>query len=113
MKQKEIWLINLDPSIDSEIRKKRPCIILNDDSIGVLPLKVVAPVTDYKPKFSVVPWMVKLQPDSNNNLSKDSVIDLFQVRSVSEERFIKKIGIISDNELVKAKIALKTVFDID
>jgi mRNA interferase MazF len=113
MMQKEIWLINLDPTVGAEIRKTRPCVILNDDAIGVLPLKVVAPLTDFKPKYSSVPWMVKISPDKVNNLNKDSAIDLFQLRSLSENRLIKKLGEISENELKKAKDAVKIVFDIN
>ena len=113
MNQKEIWLINLDPAIGSEIKKTRPCVILNDDSIGVLPLKLVSPITDHKDKYDVVPWMVKLEPNKINNLNKKSVIDLFQVRSVSVDRFIKKIGEINNNDLKKVKESIKTVFDIE
>jgi len=112
VKQKEIWLINLDPTIGAEIRKTRPCVILNDDSIGILPLKVVAPVTDYKEKYREVPWMVTLAADNENKLAKDSVIDLFQVRSVSEERLVRKIGTISDTDLVKAQQSVKLVFGL-
>jgi len=46
MKQSEIWLINLDPTIGSEIRKTRPAIIVNDDILGKLPLKIIVPITD-------------------------------------------------------------------
>jgi len=112
MKQKEIWLINLDPSIGAEIRKTRPCVILNDDSIGVLPLKVVAPITDYKEKYKIVPWMIQLIPDKLNNLEKISVIDVFQVRSVSEKRLIRKLGVIREDDILKAKEALKLVFGL-
>jgi mRNA interferase MazF len=112
MKQGEIWLINLNPTIGSEIKKTRPCVILNNDAIGVLPLKVIAPITDYKGKYEEVLWFVRLQPNRNNGLNKLSVIDLFQVRSVSEERFIKRIGQISSEELEEVKYALKLVFDI-
>jgi len=112
MKQKEIWLINLDPSIGAEIRKTRPCVILNDDSIGVLPLKVIAPITDYKEKYKIVPWMIQLIPDKLNNLEKISVIDVFQVRSVSEKRLIRKLGVIREDDILKAKEALKLVFGL-
>jgi mRNA interferase MazF len=110
MKQREIWLINLDPTMGAEIRKTRPCVILNDDSIGILPLKVIAPITDFKKKYEDVPWMVKLTPDAFNNLDKLSVIDLFQVRSVAEERLIRQIGTISESDLHNAIQALKIVF---
>lgn len=92
MKQNEIWLINLDPTIGAEIKKTRPALIVNDDALGKLPLKVVVPLTDWKSKYEVAPWMVKVTPNNRNNLSKLSSADCFQVRSISEERFVKKIG---------------------
>ena len=45
MKQGEIWLVNLDPTVGSEINKARPAVIVNDDALGRLPLKVVVPFT--------------------------------------------------------------------
>ncbi len=112
MKQKEIWLVNLDPTIGAEIKKTRPCVIINSNLIGKLPLKIVAPVTDFKAKYESVPWMVKLIPNSENNLTKISAIDLFQVRSISEIRLIKKIGSINDKQLKMCKEALSLVFEI-
>jgi len=112
MRQKEIWLVNLDPTIGAEIKKTRPCVILNDNAVGVLPLKVIAPITDYKDKYEPVPWMVKLTPDASNNLEKISVIDVFQIRSVSQKRLIKIIGCIDDAELIAALEAIKVVFGI-
>ena len=111
MKQKEIWLINLDPTIGAEIKKTRPCVILNSNLIGKLPLKIIAPITDYKEQYETVPWMVKLTPNKNNNLTKLSTIDLFQIRSVSQKRLVKKIGTITEEELKKCKEALNLVFD--
>ena len=111
MKQKEIWLINLDPTIGAEIKKTRPCVIINSNIIGKLPLKIIAPITDFKAQYETVPWMVKLIPNKDNNLTKQSVIDLFQVRSISEKRLIKKIGTINNENLKKCKEALNIVFD--
>ncbi len=44
----EIWLLNLDPTIGAEIRKTRPVIVVNSDSIGILPIRLVAPLTEWK-----------------------------------------------------------------
>jgi mRNA interferase MazF len=55
MKRNEIWLINLDPTIGAEINKTRPAIIINDDKMGRLPLRVIVPVTDWKENYSVAP----------------------------------------------------------
>lgn len=67
MKQSEIWLINLDPSIGAEIKKTRPAIIINDNHLGKLPLKIIVPLTDWKDRYSVAVWMVKIIPDSKTN----------------------------------------------
>jgi mRNA interferase MazF len=112
MKQNEIWLVNLDPTLGAEIRKTRPCVIVSNDAVGVLPLKVIAPVTDLKERYRAVPWMVVVEPDTENNLSKPSVVDLFQVRSVSEDRLIRKTGKISDQLQLSVNNALKVVFSL-
>ncbi len=112
MKQGEIWLVNLSPTVGAEITKTRPCVIVNSNEIGVLPLKDIAPITDYKTHYDSVPWMVELRPDGVNNLIKKSVVDLFQLRSVSEERLIRGIGKITEEELSKIIEAVKAVFGI-
>lgn len=66
MKQSEIWLIDLDPTQGAEIQKKRPAIIVNEDSLGKLPLKVIVPITDWKPHYEIAPWMVKIGPNNIN-----------------------------------------------
>jgi mRNA interferase MazF len=112
MKRGEIWLVNLDPTVGAEIQKTRPCVIVNDDTIGTLPLKIIAPLTDGKERYRTVPWMVMLDPDTTNGLVKTSAIDLFQVRSVAEERLAKKVGSVSNAALAGVAAALKTVFSI-
>src|SRR6056297_4046765 len=103
MKQGDIWLINLDPTIGAEIKKTRPAIIVNDDSLGKLPLKIIVPVTDWKDRYDLAPWMIKLEPDSRNGLYKDSSADCFQIRSLSKQRFVRKLGKISKAELEEIK----------
>jgi len=113
VRQGEIWLVNLDPTLGAEIRKTRPCVILNDDAIGGLPLKVIAPLTDLKARYRDVPWMLCLEPDSCNGLTKPSAIDLFQVRCLSESRLVHKIGAITTRELALVQKALKLVFGME
>ena len=112
MKRNEIWLVNLDPTIGAEIRKTRPCVIVSNDAVGVLPLKVIAPLTDFKERYRAVPWMVVIEPDADNNLAKPSVVDLFQVRCVSEERLIRKTGTLSSQLQTSMSKALKVVFGL-
>jgi mRNA interferase MazF len=53
MPKGEIWLINLDPTIGAEIRKTRPAVIVSEDAIGILPLRVIVPLIDWKERYSV------------------------------------------------------------
>ena len=111
MKQGAIWCVNLDPTVGAEIKKNRPCVIVNSNRIGKLPLKIVAPLTDFKDHYKKVPWMVIVQPTKENGLLKTSVIDLFQVRSVSQKRLVKKLGIMDGTIMDACKEALNIVFE--
>ncbi len=97
-KQSEIWIVNLDPTIGSEIKKSRPAVIVSSNSIGKLPLKLVSPITKWKDYFEGNIWHVKLLPEDTNGLSEISAIDVLQTRCVDTARLTKKIGIISGGE---------------
>jgi len=105
----EIWLINLDPTIGLEIRKTRPAVIVSENAIGILPLRVIVPITDWKERYSVAPWMVAIPPDTLNGLAKTSAADAFQVRSVSQERFVQRIGTLSDIQISQILKAIQIV----
>ena len=108
MKQGEVWLVNLDPTVGSEIKKTRPAVIVNNNNLGKLPLKIIVPLTDWKDRYAIAPWMVKVIPDKDNHLSKDSSANCFQIRAVAEERLIKKLGIIDVDimERIRRSIAI-------
>ncbi len=112
MKRNEIWQINLDPTIGSEIRKTRPAVIVNDQALGKLPLKIIVPLTDWKDHYGIAPWMIKIEPDKENNLTKNSAADCFQIRSVSEIRFVRKIGELPDSKMKEIEIGLAVVLKI-
>ena len=99
MHRGEIWLINLDPTVGAEIKKSRPAVIVNVDEIGVLPLRVIVPVTSWKEHYSKAPWLVKIEPGKANGLEKPSAVDAFQIRSLSVERFIRVIGKVDTEKL--------------
>jgi mRNA interferase MazF len=109
MRRGEIWLINLSPSVGAEIQKTRPAVIVNDDAIGILPLKVIVPITEWKDRYAQAPWMVKLEPGPDNGLEKTSTADTFQVRSLSEQRFVRRLGTLSPQVLERIGDALKVV----
>lgn len=106
-------MINLSPTVGAEMKKLRPAVIVNDDALGKLPLKIIVPITDWKEKFEKASWMVKLTPNTQNGLSNISSADCFQVRSVSINRFERKIGEISILNQSNIKVGLKNVLTIE
>ena len=112
MHRGEVWLVNLDPTVGAEIKKTRPAIIVSDDAIGILPLRVVVTVTDCKRRYAVAPWMVRLEPDAENGLDKPSAADAFQVRSVAQERFVRRLGKVSSTTMQEITKALAVVLHI-
>lgn len=113
MNRGDIWLINLEPTIGSEIKKTRPAIIVNDDAIGILPLKIIVPITTWKEQYTIASWMIRINPDQSNGLDKPSAADTFQVRSISQERFIKQLGKIPDSTMQKITEGLALVLSIE
>ncbi len=113
MKQSEVWLIDLDPTKGAEIQKTRPAIIVNDNTLGKLPLKIIIPITDWKDRYDIAPWVIKIEPNKLNGLLKHSAADCFQVRSLSDTRFIKQLGKIDKNTFESIKEGLKKVFSLD
>ncbi len=107
-KRGEVWDVNFDPSQGEEIRKRRPAIVVSHEKIGRLRLHIVVPVTDWKPVYSGDGWFVRLSPSSANGLSKESGADAFQVKSVSEKRFVKKRGVLKPDQVddIAAAIAI-------
>ena len=97
----EIWLVNLDPTIGSEIKKTRPAVIVSSDLVSILQLKVIVPFTDWKERYAQAPWMVRINPDEQNGLSKPSAADGLQIRSVSQQQLVKKLGSLSALQVAK------------
>jgi mRNA interferase MazF len=62
--------------------------------------------------MSHVPWLVRIEPDIDNGLSKTSVADTFQVRSISQQRLIKQLGLLPVTTMTEISQALARVLSI-
>jgi mRNA interferase MazF len=104
----EVWLVNFDPAFGAEIRKTRPAVVMSVAGVGRLPLQIVVPLTDWKPHHANASWFVSIPASAANGLSKDSGADAFQVKSLSENRFLKRLGETTSWQLdeIAAAIAL-------
>lgn len=105
-RQKQIWLINFDPSFGHEYKKVRPALIIEDSKylqtgslITVLP---ISSVIEKKMELDVL-----LPKNSKNRLMKDSLIKAHQVSSFDKRRFIKYIGDCENKVFEKVLNSLK------
>ena len=111
-KRGDIWDIDLNPTKGQEINKTRPAVVISSDGIGKLRLKIVVPVTEWQPSFEGNLWHVPLQPSAVNGLSKNSAADALQVRSLSLERFVKRRGRATKQELEEIVQALAAIVEL-
>lgn len=98
-KRGEIWLVDLNPARGQEIQKTRPVVIVSAEIFNPIPLRIVIPITSWQEKFSDRLFMVKIEASPENQLSRDSAGNILQVRSISTERFVKYLGLVSDEIL--------------
>ena len=105
-KRGDVWTVNFDPTVGAEIGKARPAVVIGVESIGRLPLQLVVPITDWKPVYATYPWFIELTPNSTNGLSKPSGADAFQMKSVSETRFVRRLGRITDEQITEIAEAI-------
>lgn len=88
MKRFYVYLINLDPTIGSEIKKTRPCVIVSPDEMNKhIRTVIIAPMTSSQKEY---PTRVNLTFQK-----KKGQIVLDQIRTVDKKRLVKKIGVIS------------------
>jgi len=108
-----IWLVNFDPTKGAEMTKTRPAVVVSSDAIGILPIKIVAPVTDWKDRYSRNLWHIRIDPDKTNGLLKASAVDALQVRGVDTARFIQKLGHVSASAMDEIAAAIAAVIEYE
>ena len=103
IKQYQIILVNLDPTIGSEIKKTRPCVVISPNEMNkYLQTVVIAPMTTNSKKY---PTRVKVKHDN-----KIGWIVLDQIRTIDRQRIIKIFGELKDSEILDLKSVLKETY---
>jgi mRNA interferase MazF len=99
----DVYLVDLDPTIGSEIQKTRPCLVISPDEMNHhIATVIVAPMTT---KGNTYPTRVPCQFDG-----KEGQIVLDQIRTIDKRRFVKKIGRISPIEQHQVLAVLAEMF---
>jgi mRNA interferase MazF len=109
----ELWQVNLNPTVGAEIRKSRPVVVVNSDAVGTLPIRLVAPLTEWKDSFAGKVWLVKINADATNGLSKTSAADTLQLRGVDTSRFVQRLGVVSEGVMESIAAAIAAVVEYE
>jgi mRNA interferase MazF len=107
----DVWLIEFNPVKGDEIRKSRPAIVISSDAFSPLKTKLVVPLTSWQEKFVTAQWMVKIVADASNGLEYDSAADALQLRCVSYQRFVSKLGVVPAPILDEIAAAIAIVIE--
>lgn len=102
IKQFDIYLIQLDPTLGSEIKKTRPCVVISPDEMNVLKTVLVAPMTTKGMDF---PTRVKV-----TFKDKTGQIVLDQIRAVDKSRLTKHLGSLTETTASKVLETLQEIF---
>jgi mRNA interferase MazF len=103
LKQYSVILVNLDPTIGSEIKKTRPCVILSPNEINrFLNTIIVAPMTTNLKKYPT-----RIAVEHNN---KKGMVAIDQIRTIDKSRIIKKFDRLTKSEIQKCKDIIRETF---
>ena len=108
MNRGEIWLVNFDPTLGSEIKKTRPAIIISGQpfnrfrrTVVVVPLSSAHSQTEF-------PLLIAIRSSG-----KPSVAVIDQIKAAAKERFIRKLGMATDAEMSQINDALAVLIELD
>ena len=103
LKQYQIVLVNLDPTIGSKIKKTRPCVIISPNEMNkYLRTIIVAPMTTSSKKY---PTRIEIKHDN-----KTGWIVVDQIRTIDKKRIIRILGMLTHPEIKELKSVIKETF---
>jgi len=103
IRQYQIVLVNLDPTIGSEMKKTRPCVVISPDEMNkYLQTIVVAPMTSNSKPY---PTRVEVK----HNKTKGWVV-LDQIRTIDRKRIVKTFNSLTEKEIAKVKTIIHETY---
>lgn len=108
MKQGEIVVVGLDPTVGAEMNKTRPCLIVSPNEMNdVLKTVIVVPVTS---KMRELPTRILIQATPQSGLEVDSYAVLDQIKTIDKLRVMRSRGRVSEVELEEVCETLQQMF---
>jgi mRNA interferase MazF len=103
IKQYQIVLVNLNPTIGSEIQKTRPCVIISPNELNDhLQTIVIAPMTSTSRNY---PTRIKVRHND-----QDGWVVIDQIRTIDKIRIVKKLGNLAEKEIKECKKVIRETF---
>ena len=103
IQQYDIVLVNLDPTIGSEIQKTRPCVVITPDEMNkYLRTVVIAPMTTISRAYPTRVYV--------HHLNKEGWVVLDQLRTVDKKRIVKVLDHLANEEIEQVKAVLKETY---
>jgi mRNA interferase MazF len=103
LRQYQIVLVNLDPTVGAEIKKTRPCVILSPNEMNdFLQTIVIAPMTSSSKPY---PTSVKTY-----HLKRSGWIVLDRIRTIDRQRILKILDTLTSKEINEAKLIIKETY---
>ncbi len=111
IKRGDVVIVNLDPTLGGEIKKTRPCLIIqNNAGNDNAHTTIIARIRDASGRTNQ-PYAVKITAGAGN-LDKDSLIDCSQIRTIDKSRIIKVIGELDKEIISRVDRALRISLDL-
>jgi mRNA interferase MazF len=103
IKQYQLVVVNLDPTMGNEMKKTRPCVVISPDEMNrFLQTIVIAPVTSTSKTY---PTRIPIKQGK----TKGWVV-LDQIRTIDRRRIVKAVGSLNAKEIIKLKGVMKETF---
>ena len=103
IKQYQVYIVNLDPTIGAEIKKTRPCVVITPDEMNNnLNTVMIVPITSVSRNQSIYPTRLYME---NSQCKGYLVID--QIRTIDKSRLYKSCGSLKKNEIQQLKKILE------
>ena len=103
VKRGEIWLVNLDPTVGSEIQKTRPCVVISPPEMhDYLRTAIIAPMTTGS---HPAPFRIPVRHGGKNGL-----ILLDEIRAIDKTRLVKRTGAVTPSILSATLAVLAEIF---
>ena len=100
----QVWLVRLSRAVGAELQRTRPAVVVSAPAFDAAPIRIIVPLTTWRAEFDGRINKLAIAASDRNSLDVDSAADFLQVRSVSVQRFVERLGDL-DAELVEEIVA--------